>query len=197
MKGKINKKKQNNKGESSKQTTVASAEKSSSNQSVKSAQTPSSGTKEAQIAFVIQRIYLKGIVFDLFDLPMATQQDWKPEFDLNIQTNHVPLSEGMHEVSLDVTISGKIENQPAFNITVHQIGIFTIQNTTEEQFNAIAKGTCPNILLPYVRETITNLIARATLPPLYIAHFNFDAIYAQQLQRARTQAANEAGETVG
>jgi preprotein translocase subunit SecB len=48
---------------------------------------------------------------------------------------------------------------------------------------------CPNILFPYARETLDSLVTRGSFPALMLAPVNFDALYAQELQRM--QAAGE------
>ena len=49
---------------------------------------------------------------------------------------------------------------------------------------------CPNILFPYVREAISDLVGRGSFPQLLLAPVNFDALFAQaQQQRAQQQAA--------
>ena len=39
---------------------------------------------------------------------------------------------------------------------------------------------CPNILFPYVRETISDLVNRAGFPPVILSPINFEALYAQR-----------------
>ena len=48
---------------------------------------------------------------------------------------------------------------------------------------------CPNILFPYARESVSDVITRAGFPPVYLAPVNFEAIYLQRLQQAQEQAA--------
>jgi preprotein translocase subunit SecB len=40
---------------------------------------------------------------------------------------------------------------------------------------------CPNIVFPYVRETVSDLINRSGFPPVLLAPINFEALYQQQL----------------
>jgi len=41
----------------------------------------------------------------------------------------------------------------------------------------------PNILFPYAREAIDNLVVKGGFPPLMIAPVNFEAIFAERKQR--------------
>jgi preprotein translocase subunit SecB len=51
---------------------------------------------------------------------------------------------------------------------------------------------CPNMLFPYAREAISNLVNRGTFPPLNLAPVNFDAIFAAYVQKRAQQAQGEA-----
>ena len=49
--------------------------------------------------------------------------------------------------------------------------------------------TCTNILFPYARETVSDLIVRAGFLPVLLNPINFEALYAQQKQQAEAAAA--------
>ena len=49
--------------------------------------------------------------------------------------------------------------------------------------------TCPTILLPYLRETVSDLAVRGGFPPVFLAPMNFEALYRQRQQEE--QAAPE------
>ena len=50
---------------------------------------------------------------------------------------------------------------------------------------------CPNILFPYARETVDNIVTKGSFPPLMIAPVNFEALYQQALaKQADDQKAN-------
>ncbi len=50
---------------------------------------------------------------------------------------------------------------------------------------------CLNILYPFAREAVSDLVIKGGFPPLLLAPVNFDALYAQHLaqQQAGQQAA--------
>ncbi|MBC7946200.1 MAG: protein-export chaperone SecB, partial [Burkholderiales bacterium] len=41
---------------------------------------------------------------------------------------------------------------------------------------------CPNILFPYVRETISDVVTRAGFPPVILNPMNFETLYQQRKQ---------------
>lgn len=143
---------------------------------------PSQPVESNQGIFVIQRLFTKGVSFDAPQLSDLFRKEWKPKLDVNIQSNNQALPDNMHEVSLNVTVNGKMDEQAIFTMGATQAGIFTIQNFTPEQVELILGTECLKILFPYVREAITDLTSRATLPQFYLTPINFDAVYSKQLQ---------------
>ncbi|MGH8678889.1 MAG: protein-export chaperone SecB, partial [Burkholderiales bacterium] len=55
------------------------------------------------------------------------------------------------------------------------------------ELDTVLGVTCPNILFPYVREVVSETIARAGFPPVILQPMNFEAIY--QAKRQQKQAA--------
>lgn len=133
--------------------------------------------------FLIQRIYTKNISFDAPQLTDMFEKEWKPQLDINIQSSNHPLADHKHEVMLNVTVNGKLDDKIILTMGVNQSGIFTLQNFTQEQVALILGTECLKILFPYAREAMTDLSTRATLAPLYLTAINFDAVYAQQMKK--------------
>src|SRR3546814_20112959 len=93
------------------------------------------------------------------------------------------------QVVLSVTVTAKLGEDVAFLVEAHQAGIFTVRGFTQnEERAAIAPAYCPNLLFPFVRETIADLVQRAGFPQLMLKPINFDALYLEHLQHVRPQA---------
>ena len=52
--------------------------------------------------------------------------------------------------------------------------------------------TCPNILFPYAREAISDLVTKAGFSPVLLNPINFETLYMQQKQQAEPGAAKNA-----
>jgi preprotein translocase subunit SecB len=50
---------------------------------------------------------------------------------------------------------------------------------------------CPTILFPYLRETISDLIARGGFPAVLLSPVSFEALYMQRLQQDAAQRGAE------
>ncbi|WP_257293876.1 protein-export chaperone SecB [Endozoicomonas sp. YOMI1] len=151
--------------------------------------------------FALQRIYTKDISFESPKAPEIFQKQWQPEVKLDLSTSNRPLEEGLYEVVLSLTVT--VENGPegsppgkksdnketAFVTEVHQAGVFLAKGLDEEELHRTLGAFCPNILFPYAREAIDNLVLRGSFPPLMLAPVNFDALYmqAREQQSAKQQ----------
>jgi len=93
------------------------------------------------------------------------------------------LEDNVFEVAIKVTVTSKIEDKTVFLVEVTQAGIFQIRNVPEENIEMIVGITCPNILFPYARETVSDLVVRAGFQPVLLNPINFEALFAQQKQQ--------------
>lgn len=131
--------------------------------------------------FEIQRIYTKDLSYEAPNTPHTFVDEWKPEVQLNLETKSNRVQENMHEVVLTVTATVTSNKKSAFLIEVHQAGIFMISGVPSEQLRQMLGSFCPNILFPYAREVISDVVVRGGFPQLLLAPVNFDALYAQHL----------------
>jgi preprotein translocase subunit SecB len=98
------------------------------------------------------------------------------------------VQDGIFNVSIKVTVTAKIEDKTAFLVEVNQSGIFAIRNVPQENLEPILSVACPNILFPYAREAISDMVTRAGFMPVLLNPINFEALYLQQQQQAAQAA---------
>lgn len=137
--------------------------------------------------FAIQKIYTKDISFETPNAPKIFTQKWEPALDLNLGTHVQPIENSMYEVSLTLTVTVKIGDNTAYLVEVNQSGIFSIAGFTEQEMGPMLGSFCPNVLFPYAREVISDLVNKGGFPQLILAPVNFDALYMQHLQQAQAQ----------
>ena len=147
---------------------------------------------EEEIApqFSLQRIYVRDLSFEAPKSPAIFRQEWTPTVSLDLNTRQKPLEGDFYEVVLTLSVTVNNGDEVAFIVEVQQAGIFLIKGLDDASMSHTLGAFCPNILFPYAREAIDNLVVRGSFPALMLAPVNFDALYAQELQRMQ-----EAGET--
>lgn len=158
------------------------------------AEEEATNTEQPQQQFAVQRIYTKDISFESPQTPGVFREQWSPQVNVELNTRSDKFDEeGNFEVVLVITVTAKMNDKTAFLCEVHQAGVFTIRGFEGENLRRILGTAAPNILFPYARETIDNLVVKGGFPALMLAPVNFDALY-QQAQQQSSGAAEEGGE---
>ena len=133
--------------------------------------------------FDLQRIYLRDVSFETPNSPQVFLQDWQPEINLQLGTETRTLDTGVFEVTLKVTVTNKVGDKTAFLVEVAQAGIFIVQGFSEQELTHMLGSYCPNLLLPYAREAISDLVTKGSFPQYLLPPVNFDALLEQHLQQ--------------
>lgn len=149
-------------------------------------------SQQPEQQFGVQRVFIKDASFESPQGAAIFGKAWKPAVNQELSTTTTSLGDDHYEVVLTVTITGKLEDKPAFVVEVQQAGVFVVKGLKEEQVRQVLGSTCPNILFPYAREAIDGLMVRGTLPPLMLPPINFDALYQQALAQQAAQAGGTA-----
>lgn len=141
------------------------------------------GNSGEQKQFQIQKIYLKDASLETPNVPQVFQLEWKPDVNIQLGNTAKKLADNVHEVTTSVTVTAKLGDTTAYLVEVHQAGIFTTVGFTNEELGPLVGSYCPNLLFPYAREAISDIITKAGFPQLLLAPVNFDMIYAQHQQQ--------------
>src|SRR5688572_20451933 len=137
---------------------------------------------EQQQVFNIEKIYLKDLSLEIPNAPQVFTEREPPRVDINLHNEVKMIDNGLYEVTLTATVTAKHKDKTAFLVEAAQAGIFSIRNLPQEGVAEAVNVTCTKILLPYARETVANVLARAGFPPVVLPHVGFESIYQQRLQ---------------
>ncbi len=146
--------------------------------------------------FLVQRIYTKDISFESPATPQIFQENWKPEIKINLNTEHKSFSEGLMELVLTVSVDAKHDAKTVFLVEVKHAGLFTVTGFNEEEQESLMGIAGPNILFPYAREVVTDLVTRGGFPQLVLQPVNFEAMFARTRQEKSDRAAAGQGEAL-
>lgn len=141
--------------------------------------------------FGLQRIYVKDISFESPNSPMVFQKQWKPEVKMDLNTKNTKIGDNHYEVVVCVTLTVTVDGMTAYIVEVQQAGIFLVQGLEGGHLAQALSAFCPNILFPYLRETIDSVVVKGSFPALMLAPVNFDAIFAQAVMQKQKEAAEK------
>ena len=144
---------------------------------------------DQQPIFNIQRVYLKDMSLEQPNSPAIFLEQEAPTIEVAIDIASEILAESIHEGTITITVTAKIQDKIAFLVEGKQAGIFEVRNVPDEQLELILGISCPNILYPYLRANIADTITRAGFPPIHLNEINFEAFYQQRKQAIAESAA--------
>ena len=145
----------------------------------------SDAAKNTQPLFSIEKVYVKDLSLEIPNAPQVFLERETPQVDIQLHHNSSSVEEGVYQTTLTVTVTAKVKDKTMFLVEVAQAGIFVARNIPAPEMEAVLAIACPNILFPYVREVISDVVVRAGFPPVVLSPVNFEAIY--QAQREQQQ----------
>ena len=134
----------------------------------------------SQAQFSIEKIYVKDLSFETPNSPGIFQKKWEPMVNMDLANSATSLNQDYYEVVLSITVTVTFEKETVYLVEVQQAGIFKITRVPDDILKRMLNTVCPNILFPFVREVISDLVTKGGFPQLILAPVNFDALYQQQ-----------------
>ncbi len=148
---------------------------------------PGNGQAAPQMQLALQKIYARDVSFEVPNAPQVFQAEGQPQVQLNLSHKATPIGDNNYEVVLTLTVTCTLNERTAYLAEVHQAGVFSLVGFGQNDLNAVLGSYCPNVLFPYARQIISDLVQNGGFPPLLLQPINFDALYAQQLQQQASQ----------
>jgi len=139
------------------------------------------GENTAQLS--LQKVYIKDASFEVPGAPAIFQEQGKPQVQLNLSQQVGTLAENVYEVVLTVTVTCKLAEKTAYLAEVQQAGVFGMSGFDAGNRDAVLATYCPNVLFPYARQVVSDLIQNGGFPPFLLQPINFEALYAEQMRR--------------
>ena len=137
--------------------------------------------------FSIEKLYVKDLSLEVPGAPGVFAQKGAPQIEITMNNTAQSLDEGFYEVMVKATVTAKIEEVTLFLVEASQAGVFQIRNLTGDPLEKTLGIAAPNIIFPYLRETISEAVSKAGFPPVLLQPMNFEAVH-----RARKQDQEQA-----
>lgn len=150
-------------------------------------QQPAATGSDTRGQFEIQKIYVKNISLESPNSPQVFREQWKPSVHMDIANSADELGDNLYEVTLSITATVSQGEKTVYLVEVQQAGIFLMVDFPREIIGRMVATVCPNIMFPYVREVVSDLVTRAGFPQLLLAPVNFDALYLQHQQKVAAE----------
>jgi len=152
----------------------------------------SEAAQNTQPVFSIEKVYVKDLSLEIPNAPQVFLERDTPQVDIQLHHNSSSVEEGVYQTTLTVTVTAKVKDKTMFLVEAAQAGIFVVRNVPAQDLEAVLAIACPNILFPYVREVVSDVVVRAGFPPVVLSPVNFEAIFQAQREQQQQQQKVEA-----
>ncbi|MDO8301398.1 protein-export chaperone SecB [Lacisediminimonas sp.] len=146
-----------------------------------------------QPVFQIQRVYLKDVSLEQPNSPAIFLEQEPPAMEVAVDVGAEVLADGIYESTVTITVTAKVGDKVAFLVEGKQAGIFEVRNIPEDQLDPLLGIGCPNIIYPYLRANIADMVTRAGFPPVHLSEINFEVFYEQRRAALAQQQTGGAG----
>ena len=148
-------------------------------------QTPAAAgdTVAQQAQFTVEKIYVKDVSFEAPNAPAVFTEQGQPQLNMNLNQKVARLEGDLFEVVLGVTLTCTLGDKTVYLAEVEQAGIFGLTGFDDRNLDMMLGTYGPNVLFPYVRQSVSDLITNGGFPPFYMQPINFEALYAEGLRR--------------
>jgi preprotein translocase subunit SecB len=149
---------------------------------------------QGQAQLSLQKVYIKDASFEVPGAPQIFQEAGQPQIQLNLTQKVGTIAENTFEVILSVTVTCNVGEKTAYLAEVQQAGIFGLVGFDDASRDTVLATYCPNVLFPYARQAVSDLVQNGGFPPFLLQPINFEALYAEQQRR---QLAGESTGVIG
>ena len=149
---------------------------------------------ESKAKFSLLKIYVKDLSFETSYSPnmfLEKWDEWEPNVDLQLGNKVTLLNDNIHEIILDLTVTANVKEKMAFLVEVQMAGIFDITVSDQTQLATLIGGPCLQVLFPYAREVVSDLVTRGGFPQLLLSPVNFASLYRQHVEGVKSAQPKE------
>lgn len=149
-------------------------------------------SRDAQM--IVQHVFLKDTSYEAKSPHELEGSEGQPDMNVNLSQRTNQIGDDRFEVVLTVTVTAKQGDKTAFLCEVQYGGIFQFSGFTDQQMPYVLNVLCPNVLFPYNRTQISNIVASGGyfMPP--IQPINFESIFRQRMAEAQANQGEQTGQ---
>ncbi len=140
-------------------------------------------TTESQNAnsLALHGTFLRDLSFENPHMPYKMQTiETQSKIDISYGIEVNALQENFFDVTLNTYIKSEINSESLFIVEISYAGVFNIIAEDQNEREKMLYVNCPQILHPFIRSLIANLVLEGGLPALLIQPVDFYNLYLEK-----------------
>lgn len=95
-------------------------------------------------------------------------------------------------IKLNITSKDKESDKTLFVLEIDYVGVFHVENITDDQIHAFLLIECPRMIFPFLRRIVSDITRDGGFPPLNLENIDFLNLYRTELARHQAEQAAQA-----
>lgn len=153
-------------------------------------------SRKVQAELNVKRLYLKNVSLTSPESPDVFERRWNPELKVDIKAGKKRIVGDEFEVTLTAKIEAFLGHVLALRLDLTQAGLFRVAATEDEALEHVLTVVCTNVLFPYLRESVDNVVVKAGFPPLLLAPVDFEWVMQQAIDHLKSEPIHSPGDDV-
>jgi preprotein translocase subunit SecB len=122
--------------------------------------------------------YIKDLSFENYAAQAGNFLKEKPKISIDIKMKRKTLANNILEVTLVLLLEANVKTNKIFLMELSYAGTFMVNNLSKPNQNKrVAFVDCPNIIFPFIRQTVLNVTQSSGYPPLTLDYVDFEDIF--------------------
>ncbi len=136
--------------------------------------------------------YIKDLSFEIPNAPnVFLNNQEKPNIALSVDIDAKKITKDSFEITLKVKADATSANNKLFICEISYCGIFALQNIENEMIEQVLLVYCPNLLFPYLRRIVSNVVSDGGFPPLMLEPIDFSSLYEKRQETLQSMPVND------
>lgn len=137
-------------------------------------------TNESKLRVVTIAQYVKGVTFKATRNKLAKPNGSAPNIDYNLGVQKIAHEDDTSEVTLQIQIASKINDDEIFSLTLEYAGLFKLEGEVLESIkDEVLSIDCVTLLFPFARRELANILVSGGFQTILLDPIDFRAVYTQ------------------
>lgn len=141
-----------------------------------------------QVSLAVIAQYVKDLSFENPRAPQVFGSTAAPQSTASVTVGTRQLAERTYEVTLNMRIEGKVNDEPAYIVELVYGGVFAVGAVPGELIEPLLMVEAPRLLFPFARGVAASATREGGFPQILINPIDFGAMYRNRVQAAAKAA---------